>query len=124
MILRQFIIYCGVGAVSTGAHFATLTMLVELIDTSPIVASACGFSVGALVSYLLNYRLTFQSVARHSRTLPRFLAVALAGCALNTLLMLAGIEWLQLHYLLAQCIATSIVLFLTFSGSRFWTFRP
>lgn len=123
MILRQFIMFGGVGLIGTAAHFATLAALVEGIGVDAVVASGWGFAAGALVNYLLNRRLTFRSDAPHAVALPKFLAVAGAGFLLNTLLMLVGLSWLHFHYLLAQALATLLVLFWNFAGNRLWTFR-
>lgn len=122
-MLRQFCFFTAVGAVGTAAHFATLALLVESLGLDPLPASICGFAAGVLVNYLLNRRLTFRSHARHSAALPKFLAVALLGAALNTLLMYLGLHLLQLHYLLAQALAALLVLFWNFTGSRLWAFR-
>jgi len=120
-LAAQFALFSAVGAVGTAAHFAILILLVQLLATGPVIASAAGFAAGALVNYSLNYRVTFRSSNPHSSALPKFLAVALAGLCLNTVIMTLATAWL--HYLLSQAMATLCVLGWNFLCNRFWTFR-
>ncbi len=80
-----------------------------------------GFAAGAMVNYSLNYRFTFRSGNPHYTSLPKFLAVALAGLCLNTMIMTLATE--RIHYLLSQSIATILVLGWNFLCNRYWTFR-
>lgn len=123
MLLRQFFRFALVGLAGTAVHFGVLSLLVEALNMAPLPASVVGFVGGALANYLLNYHYTFMSRRRHRAALPRFLAIASIGALLNSLLMAAGLLWLQLHYLLAQLLATGLVLLWNFSGSRLWAFR-
>jgi len=121
-IKMQFVFFAGIGAVGTIVQYVTLAGLVEIAGIKPVLASAIGLVLGALVNYLLNYRFTFRSVKRHRETMPKFLAIALIGLLLNTLIMEIGTEMIRLHYLLAQVVATGLVLLWTFTGNRLWTF--
>ena len=122
-VLVQFVCFSGIGVIGTLTHYTTLLMLVEIAEVGAVLASACGFVVGALVNYLLNYRYTFRSKRRHHEAISKFFTVALVGLGLNTLIMSLAIGILFLHYLLAQVIATGLVLIWNFSGNRWWTFR-
>jgi putative flippase GtrA len=119
--MRQFLVFAAVGAVGTAAHYATLIALVQIWRVSPPVATTAGFAVGALVNYVLNYRITFASNARHAHALPKFLTIAAIGAALNY-----GIVWWLtgrgVHYLLAQVVSTGVVLVLNYAANRAWTF--
>lgn len=110
-----------VGGIGTLAHYLTLITLVDFMDVEPVMASAFGFLVGALVNYLLNYHVTFKSQKKHRSAFGKFLLIATVGFFLNTALMAALVPFL--HYLFAQIIATLIVLFWNFTGSRIWAFR-
>lgn len=94
------------GTVGTACHYATLVGLVQFAKASAVLAS----TVGALVNYVLNYRWTFASKRSHDKTLPRFSLVALAGIAINALVMIALLKFVGVHYLVAQVIVTAIVL--------------
>ena len=119
---RQFLSFAGVGAVATAAHYLTLLVLVEGSLAHPAPASAAGAAVGALVSYALNYRLTFAAQSPHRKTLPKFLAIAVFAMILNFVLMHALITFLSLPYIAAQVAVTGVMLLLTFNANRNWTF--
>lgn len=119
----QFARFGGVGAVGTACHYLVLLALVEGFAVGPVLASTCGAVTGALVNYVLNRRFTFASTRPHREALPRFMAVAVAGFALNAILM-AALLAPGLHYFAAQLGATAAVLVFNFVVNRAWTFRP
>ncbi len=119
---QQFFIYAGIGAIGTVGHYATLILLVQVIHTGPVIATTIGFVIGAIINYLLNYRITFNSNKRHRETLTKFFSVAGLSAVINTVIMLAGINVFDAHYLIVQLIATCIVLVLNFITNKYWTF--
>ena len=119
---HQFFIFAGVGAIGTAGHYATLILLVQVLHTDPVIATTIGFVVGALINYVLNYRITFNSDKRHRETLTKFFSVACLGAVINGLIMTAGINIFYMHYLVIQIIATCIVLSLNFIANKYWTF--
>jgi len=118
----QFLRYACVGAVGTAAHYAVLIALVESAGTAPVAASTAGAIAGAFVNYALNYRFTFASGRAHRIALPRFLAIAGAAVALNAAVMAATLAVTSAHYLVAQVVATGVVLVAGFLANRRWTF--
>jgi putative flippase GtrA len=117
-----FVRYVGAGAVGTAVHYVVLITLVQLAGASAVLASTMGAIVGALVNYFLNHRFTFFSRRAHRRALPRFFAVAGAGVLLNAAVMAAMLAVSPLHYLIAQVVATGVVLFAGFLANSKWTF--
>lgn len=115
--------YAGVGALGTLAQYLVLVGIVSLGRGSPIVGSVTGAVVGAVVNYCLNRRITFRSNARHRETLPKFAATAGLGVLINGLVMKVLAEDNQVNYIVAQVVATGIVLVLTFMVNSIWTFR-
>ena len=122
-ILSQFLCFTGVGAIGTLTHYATLIVLVQLMNVSPLLASVAGFVQGAFVNYFLNHRYTFRSNRQHHKAITQFFVVALIGLVINTFVMKLAIEIFIMHYLLAQMIATGLVLIWNFTGNYMWTFR-
>jgi putative flippase GtrA len=122
-MLWRFYKFVFVGSCATAIQYMLLTFLVEMYDLRASVASTIGFVVAAAVNYLLNRRFTFQSTARHSTAILKFLSVALVGVTLNAAL----IGWFEahttVHYLLAQTFATTVVLLWNYAGNAIWTFR-
>jgi putative flippase GtrA len=118
----QFARFVLVGAAATAVHYALLIGLVEAAGARPVPATVLGSIAGALVGYAGNRQFTFKSGVPHMRGLPRFLLVALAGLVLNAGIMALLSGPLGIHYLLAQVVATGIVLVWNFAANRHWTF--
>ena len=119
----QFFWYIVAGAIATAVHYSVLIGLVELLGLPAAPSAVVGALCGAGASYFLNRRLAFAgSGAGHIQALPRFIAIALLGASLNGLLVWLGVQQLGWHYLLAQALATVLVMVLTFRLNRLWTF--
>ena len=121
-MVPQFFRYAGAGAIGTTAHFTVLVALVQLGGANAIAASTAGAAVGAVVNYAINHRFTFSSHKSHALALPRFLAVALAGLALNAIVLAAMLAATDVNYVVAQLVATGVVLGVTYLSNRAWTF--
>lgn len=121
-IVQQFLLFTGIGAIGTAGHYVTLVVLVETLHFAPLPASTLGFIVGALINYFLNYHYTFASTRSHRDTMIKFGIVALVGAIANSAVMHVALTWLGLYYLLAQILATIIVLVWNFSVNKLWTF--
>lgn len=113
----------GVGAIATLAHYAVLVALAQAGAAGAVAASAAGCLVGAVVSYVLNYRFTFFSAQRHVIAVPLFFLFAALSLVLNTVLMAGLTDGVGLHYLLAQVLVTGVLLVWNFFAHQRWTFR-
>ena len=119
----QFFWYIIAGGIATAAHYAVLIALVEWLGVSAAPSAFIGALCGAVVAYLVNRRITFTaSSSRHGQALPRFMVISLLGALLNGALVWLGVEQLGWHYLLAQALATVLVMGMTFQLNRTWTF--
>jgi putative flippase GtrA len=118
----RFLRFCAVGAVATGIQYAILFVLVVTTPLLPEIASGVGFVVSALANYQLNRRLTFRSGRPHTQAMPRFFLLVLCGLGLNSLVLSLGYRILGLRLLLAQVVATGLVLLWNFTGSQIWVF--
>ena len=111
------------GGVATAVHYGVLLVLVELANMPAAPSAVTGALCGAVAAYALNRCVTFtSSTASHEQALPRFMLIAAVGAALNGVLVWGGVHWLGSHYLVAQALATLLVLGLTFRLNRSWTF--
>lgn len=120
--MERFLSFAGIGAIATAIHYVVLIVGVQFLDLAPVAASSIGFGFSAFVNYSLNRRITFHSKKAHPDALPKFLAVALVGLALNAVLLAAATEILGLNYLLAQALVTALVLIWNYSINAAWTF--
>ncbi|SFN07942.1 GtrA family protein [Variovorax sp. OV329] len=117
-----FMRFAGAGAVGTAAHYALLVALVSGLGATGWMASVAGSVVGALVNYTINYFWVFDSRPGHGHAFPRFMAVAGVGLAINAAAMYLLTVTLGLHYLVAQLLATALVLVVGFVLNARWTF--
>lgn len=121
LVFSQLATYSVVGAVAAATNFSVLIVLVQDLGANPVVASMAGFVAAALVSYVLNYHITFRCKNPHNTALAKFFVVALVGLGLNTLIMAVLLKWL--YYVICQALAIPVVLLWNFTCNRFWTFR-
>ena len=119
---QQFLLFASIGAIGTVGHYTALILLVQLLHTNPVIASTIGFVTGAVINYLLNYRITFNSNKKHQETLTKFFSVAMLGAIFNGLIMSAGFHLFDIHYLIIQLSATCLVLVFNFMANKHWTF--
>lgn len=123
-VVRQFVTFAVVGAVSTGCHFLVLFALHEWAGLGVVAATSWGAAVGAVVNYILNRRVTFAGSGAGAAAIPRFALVALTGLGLNSGSMALLEQAIpQVHYLVRQCFVTGLVLLYSFSMNKWWTFR-
>ncbi len=122
-MLRVFLQFSIIGAWATGLHYLILFCLVEVYGVNAVLATSIGFAVSSLFNYAANYRYTFKSQKKHSKTYGKFMLVALVGFFLNGAVVTALLEVMKLHYFFAQIFATATVLIWNFCGNYFWSFR-
>ncbi len=121
--VQQFALFLVAGGTATVVQYCVLVALVEAVRLNPTWATVLAYICGAMTSYLLNFRFTF----RHSGTgfhkgLAKFLVVNTIGLGLNTLIFTA-LRGLGAYYLLAQAVATGLVLIWNYAGARLFVFR-
>ncbi|MCA1322641.1 GtrA family protein [Herbaspirillum sp. alder98] len=120
----MFIVYAMVGAVGTLVQYAFLLASVSWLHVlEPVAATVIGAFLGAIVNYCLNARFTFRdSAGTHRVRVVKFAVTAIFGMLMNGLIMHVFSQVLGLNYMLVQLFATAVVLVLTYSINRVWTF--
>lgn len=117
-LIQFFTEYIFAGAFATFIHYAIFLSSIHFFV--PSNATMLGATGGALMAYILNYHYTFSSNVKHTVLLPKFLIVSVFGILIQTLVVVIFTP--QIHYMIAQLIATAVGLVLTFMMNRFWTF--
>jgi putative flippase GtrA len=120
--VRRLKMFGLLGIVGTAAHYAVLVGLVEALNFKPVIATTLGFTVGAAVNYILNYRYTFKSKKAHSDTAPKFYLIAVLTGFLNAILVFIGVHSLNFNYLIVQILVTAVVFLTNFILNSRWTF--
>ncbi len=119
----EFLRFATIGVGATAVHYAVLVALVELAHAPLVPATSVGFICGAVVSYTLNRRLTFAHQPAFGAGLAKFVVVGFVGLGLNALIV-SWLHGLGLPYILAQMVATVVILGWNFVMARFVIFRP
>ncbi|MBW4025634.1 MAG: GtrA family protein [Proteobacteria bacterium] len=121
--VRQFALFLVAGGTATVVQYCVLVALVEAAGTNPTWAAVLAYLCGAMTSYLLNFHVTFKNSGTGFRAgLTKFLMVNLIGLGLNTLIFVL-LRDLGVYYLLAQAVATGLVLIWNYAGARLFVFR-
>ncbi|WP_282939562.1 GtrA family protein [Paenibacillus sp. RC67] len=123
MKIKLILKYGIVGVLGTLLHFAVLVALVEWARMQPVWASAIGFIVVLLVSYLLNKYWTFQDSPSGWRPLVKYTVVSGFGLLLNSGIMYTAVDLLHWNYLIGQCFVVIAVPISNFIFNYYWTFR-
>jgi putative flippase GtrA len=123
VLLAQLRRFLGASALATACQYLTLVLAVELRVLEPVPASCAAYLVGANVNYHLRRRYVFRVTAAHLQHLAPYLAVTLAGFALNGLIVALVAQVEAAPYLAAQVAATGIVFGWNFLAHKLWTFR-
>ena len=114
--------FLAVGAGAALLHLAVFTALLGRIP--PEWANVLAFCCAFVVSFMGHRSLSFSHTqTSRKQSLWRFLITALAGFALNELLLIAGIRWLGLPPVLALIVAQIAAAGQTFLLARLWAFR-
>lgn len=121
-VVRQFLSFAGVGLLAVGVHYSIMIALIEVGHWPTVTATTIGFFSGGIVSYAFNQWLTFDTRPAVLVGFTKFMAFISIGAVINALLVMfltrAGV-----YYLLAQAVATGVVLFWNFFSARFFVFR-
>jgi putative flippase GtrA len=120
--VQQFLRFALVGVAGTIVHYSVMIALIELADMGVVLATSFGFLAGAAVSYVLNRRITFVSRQPMGVGFVKYVLALGVGLAINAGIV-AGLQSLGAHYVIAQPIATGVVLFWNFGASRLLVFR-
>lgn len=122
----EVVSYAAVSAIAFACDLGTLMLLVQVLHWHYLVAASAAFIVGALVAYLLSVRYVFRFRRIDDRRVEfaGFAAIGAIGLAANAGVMFAGVEWLQLHYLLAKVLAGGLTFVLNYVVRRVTLFTP
>jgi putative flippase GtrA len=122
-LIWQFVKFATVGVSNTLLSFAVYTILEDALGVEYLVASAIGFTVGAVNGFLLNRKYTFPGHVGDALTPVRWTVVQVCGLGADEGLLYAYVQWLGLDKLLGYAIAIAMVVVATFFANRTWTFR-
>lgn len=125
-ILRQFIVFCGVGSINTVIGLAVILILSEIFGVHYILANALGYGVGLIIGFILHRAITFKNQSNDQKPKTEFVKF-ITVFALAYGVQLAGlvfmVQILELYDWLGQILAIGIYTVINYLGNRIFTFR-
>ena len=111
-----------VGVVTFAVFYSLVFVLIEFVALDILYATALSYMAAVLLNYGPHYAFTFKSVTAHDYSIPRYLAVIVAGFALNQALMYFGVSVVGLHYLVVQFAAMCLIVVANYLAFYLWAF--
>ena len=128
---RQVSRFAVVGLASTLVHVAVFNLLVAWFAMPPLAANLAGFALAFGLSFSAHSGWTFSArqgagsvVAPTQRgaELTKFFATALAGFALNSLIVFVTMDWAKLPSAAPSVLMVTVTPLFLFALNRFWVF--
>ena len=111
-IIAQFMKFGVVGFIAFFIDYGLLAFCTEILHINYLVSATIGFTVSVVFNYVASMRYVFT----HKEGLSRrkefviFVALSVAGLVINNAIMWAGVELLNVHYLVVKIFATAVVM--------------
>ncbi len=121
--MRSIITFGLMGGLSTVVHVLTGLLAHYQAGLSPFNANIVAYCAGFLVSYFGHRHFTFRSPGRISRSMPRFLVIALAGLVMSQAIVYLVVTMGGLAYWFALAVVVATVPPATYVLGRIWAFN-
>lgn len=123
--IGEFFKYGIVSGIALAVDFGTLTLCTELLGLHYLTSAAIGFGLGVIVAYTLSVRWVFKTRALNSRSAERvlFVAIGLAGLALNHATMYGLTELAAVPYQFSKLASAILVFSFNFGLRKLILFR-
>jgi putative flippase GtrA len=120
----QFVKFLIIGVINTGIHYVAFLFLYRIVGIDYLFASALGYSVGLINSFILNKKLTFKTKGvRTGAEFVKFFCVNMVALLVNLLALKSFVDYASLIPEVAQVCAIAFSTFVNFLGNKCWTFR-
>ena len=123
--IRQFVKFGIIGIVNTLINLGCLYIFTEFFKIYYILSAVLAFLVAVTNSFVLNKIWTFKEKIYEdtSKKYVKFMIISVTALLVNLAILYFFTEFLHLHYLISQIIATGTNLIINFLGSKLWTFK-
>ena len=123
--MTRFIRFAMVGVLNTLIHLIVFSLLFRWLQWHYLGASAAGFAVAVINSYLLNKYWTFNAPGGDAlREFLRFSGVSVLALSVNLLVMAVLVGRLGMAAEPAQIVAIGLALVVNFTLNNYWVFAP
>lgn len=120
-LLGKLLKYLSVGALSNALAYGFYIGM-TLMGSNPIFSMSLAYAMAGGLSFVANKDWTFQSSARISKSLSRYLTIQLIGYATNFLMFTGLYIGLGVPHYFAQLVGIGIVAIEMFLLSRYYVF--
>lgn len=111
------------GSLATLIHFAVLILAIEHYRIDPVLASALGFCLAAIINYPLQFFWTFKVKKPFLQFFLRYLGTSLITLAINNEIFWLVLKQLSSNYLIAQLIASGTIIFLNTLLTHYYIYK-
>lgn len=125
-IVKQFIIFCGVGSINTVVGLAVILVLSEMAGVHYILANFLGYGAGLILGFFLHKNITFKGQSDPTRSRSefiKFVVVFAIAYSVQLLGLIFMVRILGIYEPLAQILAIGIYTILNYLGNRLITFQ-
>ncbi len=112
-----------VGVITTVIYFVLIYSMVDFFRFPVMHSSVATFIIVAYLSFVANYKYTFNSDNHYTKTFVKYLVVVTFGLCTNITVVYVGTEYFALHYLVAQMLIIIIVPMQNYFFNIIWVFR-
>lgn len=120
---RELPRFLSVGVVNTLVGLLVIYLAKWFYNVGDVASNAVGYSVGLLVSFVLNSRWTFAYRGPLSPALAKFLLVALVAYGMNLLTVMVTIHYIGLNDYIAQALGIPPYTLTSYLASKYLVFR-
>lgn len=120
--MKQFSRFVAVGVFNTILGYGVIFSCSYLAGMSPELSNAVGYTVGLILSYILNRNYTFSSRQSRRGEIIRFLSIFVFAYALNFIALLIMIYKFNMHEIASQIIAGLFYTIISYLMNKFYVF--
>lgn len=122
--LKNFILFCAVGATSSLIDISLLYIGVDFLHIPLLISATFSFILASTNGYLLNQKFTFKhSLSPNFKQYMKFFVVSLVGLGLTLVLLHILTNTFNMYYMHAKIITVLLVVFWNYSISTLWAFK-
>ena len=121
--IREFGRFLSVGVANALVGLSVIYLAKWYFRADNFTANAIGYSVGLLVSFILNSRWTFAYLGPRLPAMAKFLLVALVAYGMNLLTVMTAIHFMGLNDYLAQALGIPPYTVTSYLASKYLVFH-
>ena len=120
----EFLKFGVVGLMGVGIDFLVTWLCKEKMGINKYISNALGFSFAVVNNFLWNRYWTFEANNQpFGEQFLKFVLIAVAGLAINTLLLFITLRFLKINFYLSKMLVIGLVFFWNFSMNYLFTFN-